>query len=157
MLLTENKVQNTMKIEFLSIPENVALARIVIASFASQLDFTLSDLDEIKVAISEAVSNAIIHGYENDSTQVVILSASIDDGQNLHISVEDSGRGIDDLDLALQPAFSTKPERMGFGFVFMQSFMSNFKVETEPGQGTKVFMTRSLSQPSDGQFANESQ
>lgn len=144
MQATERKLLNQMKIEFLSIPENVALARVVVASFAAQLDFTLTDLDEIKVAVSEAVSNAIIHGYENDSSKSVVVSATIEENR-LNITVEDIGKGIADLEQALKPAFSTQPDRMGFGFVFMQSFMNDFKVETEIGAGTKVFMSKLLS------------
>ncbi|RJQ28780.1 MAG: anti-sigma F factor [Peptococcaceae bacterium] len=134
---------NQMKIEFLSVPANVAFARVVVASFASQLDYTLSDLEEIKVAVSEAVSNAIIHGYENAPDKFVMVVASLTKNA-LQISVEDDGRGIEDIKRALQPAFSTDPERMGLGFVFMQSFMDSFQVDSAPGRGTRVQMVKKV-------------
>jgi len=135
---------NQMKVEFLSIPANVAFARVAVASFASQLDYTLSDMEEIKVAVSEAVSNAIIHGYENASDKFVRVVASLTKNA-LQISVEDDGRGIEDIKQALQPAFSTNPERMGLGFVFMQSFMDSFQVDSAPGCGTRVKMVKKVS------------
>ncbi|MHB8171440.1 MAG: anti-sigma F factor [Thermincolia bacterium] len=134
-------MNNHMKLEFLGLAENVALARVTVAAFASQLDFTLTDLEEIKVAVSEGVSNSVIHGYGNrqDGTVRVIASISAD---TLEIRIEDDGRGIEDIPQALQPAFSTEPERMGLGFVFMQSFMDQFQVTSEPGRGTRVSMVK---------------
>ncbi|MDA8234057.1 MAG: anti-sigma F factor [Clostridia bacterium] len=134
-------MNNQMKLEFLSLAENVALARVTIASFASQLDFTLTDLEEIKVAVSEGVSNSIIHGYGNQPDGTVRVIASIS-GDTLELRIEDDGKGIEDIPQALQPAFSTEPDRMGLGFVFMQSFMDQFQVTSEPGRGTRVFMVK---------------
>lgn len=134
---------NRMKLEFLSIPVNVAFARVAVAAFASQLDYTLTDLDEIKVAVSEAVGNAIIHGYENQAEKIVRVTAALTDN-SMEITVEDDGKGIEDVEQATQPAFSTNPERMGLGFVFMQSFMDSLKVDSAPGQGTRVAMTKNV-------------
>jgi len=130
-----------MKLEFLSIPANVAFARVTVAAFASQLDFTLSDLEEIKVAVSEAVGNSIIHGYENAPDKIVKVYAALT-GDTLEVKVEDSGKGIEDVNLALQPAYSTDPERLGLGFVFMQSFMDSLQVESTPGRGTLIKMSK---------------
>ncbi|NPV26258.1 MAG: anti-sigma F factor [Firmicutes bacterium] len=136
-------IKNQMKIEFLSIPENVAFSRVVVASFAAQLDFTLNDLEEIKVATSEAVSNSIIHGYENQPIGMVRIKATIDD-RTLEIIVEDDGKGIADIELATQPAYSSDPERMGLGFVFMKSFMDQIEVTSEVNKGTQVRLIKSL-------------
>jgi stage II sporulation protein AB (anti-sigma F factor) len=133
---------NQMRLEFLSIPANVAFARVAVAAFASQLDFTLADLEEIKVAVSEAVGNSIIHGYEHEPDRFVRVYAALT-LDTLEIRVEDEGKGIIDIDRALQPAFSTDAERLGLGFVFMQSFMENFRVESTPGRGTTVIMSKS--------------
>jgi stage II sporulation protein AB (anti-sigma F factor) len=130
-----------MKLEILSIPANISFARATVAAFASQLEFTLSDLEEVKVAVSEAVSNSIIHGYENAPDRFVRIYASLT-ANTLELSIEDEGRGIKDIDKALQPAYTTAPERMGLGFVFMQSFMENLQVDSQPGHGTLVRMSR---------------
>lgn len=134
---------NRMQIEFLSIPVNVAFARVAVAAFASQLDYTLTDLEDIKTAVSEAVGNAIIHGYENAADKTVRVTSALTDN-SIEITVEDDGKGIEDIEQAIQPAFSTDPERMGLGFVFMQSFMDSLKVDSEPGRGTMVAMTKNV-------------
>jgi len=130
-----------MKLEFLSIPANVAFARVSVAAFASQIECTLSDLEEIKVAVSEAVENSIIHGYENAADRLVRIYAALT-ADTVEIRVEDDGKGIEDIDDALQPTFSTDAERLGLGFVFINSFMDNFKVESTPGHGTVVTMNK---------------
>lgn len=137
------KVINRMKVEFLSLPENVAFARVVVASFASQLDFTLGELDEIKVATSEAVSNSIIHGYSNATGGLIRVSCTLyEDG--LEFAIEDEGKGITDIKEATQAAYSTDPERMGLGFTFMQSFMDKMVVKSELGQGTQVTLLKKI-------------
>lgn len=133
--------ENFIRLEFSSLPENVAMARVLIASLAAQLDTTLNDLEEIKVAVSEAVSNAIIHGYQNNSTGIVSVEAKITVGM-LEIMIEDSGIGIEDVEQAMAPTFSTDPDRMGLGFVFMKSFMDNVKVISHVGRGTKVTLQK---------------
>lgn len=139
-------IRNQIKLDIMSIPENVPLARVTVASFASQLDLTLVDLDEIKVVISEAVSNSIIHGYEKDPNHTVTIVATLYNNDTIEIIVEDQGKGIENVDEALQPAFSTDEERMGMGFVFMQSFMDKLKVDSEVNKGTKVTMVKKFDQ-----------
>jgi len=125
-----NKNDNYVRLEFKSLPENVALARVLISSLVAQVDTTLNDLEEIKVAVSEAVSNCIIHGYKEQNNGIIII--------------EDKGIGIEDIEQAMTPAYSTNPERMGLGFVFMKSFMDEVQVESEVGQGTKVVLEKKL-------------
>jgi stage II sporulation protein AB (anti-sigma F factor) len=132
-------INNQIKLTFMSVPENVALARVTVAAFASQLDFNLEDLEEVKVAVSEAVSNCILHGYENDPNRTVSIVCTVY-GDYLEIVVEDEGKGIVDVAEAMQPAFTTDPERMGLGFTFMQSFMDNVEVQSSVDKGTKVVM-----------------
>ena len=151
------RIVNQMKLEIMSIPENVALARVTVAAFASQIDYTLSDLDEIKVAVSEAISNAIIHGYSKDPNQIVSVVASIFNDQSLEIIIEDKGKGIENVEEAIQPAFTTDDERMGLGFVFMQSFMDELKVDSVVNQGTKIKMVKKFDQHAQIQNTKGSQ
>ncbi len=134
-------MNNMVKMKFLSVPDNVGLARVAIAALAGQAPFSLSEIDEIKVAVSEAVSNAIIHGYKHEPDGWIEMSATLDN-QGLSIVIEDFGVGIADIELARQPSFSTDPERMGLGFVFMESFMHEINVESVVGKGTRVEMQR---------------
>ncbi|AUW93625.1 anti-sigma F factor [Sulfobacillus sp. hq2] len=134
-------VTNIIHLRFLSVPENVGLARVAIAALAGQAAFSLNDIDEIKVAVSEAVSNAIIHGYQGRTDGWVELSGTLD-AQQITIVVEDFGVGIHDVDQARQASYSTDPERMGLGFVFMESFMHGLTVQSTVGQGTRVEMQR---------------
>jgi len=139
-------MDNEAKLEFKSLAANVAFARVTVAAFASQLEFTLNDLEEIKVAVSEAVANAIIHGYENRSDGVVTITMTAGNGA-LEVKVSDSGKGIANVKKALEPSYSTDPERMGLGFVFMQSFMDTLHVESAPGKGTTVTMSKAAVTP----------
>jgi len=132
-------VKNRMTLRILSLPENVALARVAVATFVSSLELTLNEIEELKVAVSEAVTNAIVHGYGAKGRGEVTISAQII-GRDLTVVVEDQGRGIEDVELARQPSYSTDPERMGLGFVFMDSFMDRLEVESKPGEGTRVTM-----------------
>lgn len=137
-------VNNKIKLEFLSKGENVALARITVAALVSQLEITLSDLEEIKVAVSEAVSNAIIHGYQNNPEGIVTVIGTLDE-HALVLEIIDQGVGILDIQKAMEPAYSTDPERTGLGFVFMQSFMDEVRVESQVNCGTKVVLTKQIS------------
>ncbi|MDK2880715.1 MAG: hypothetical protein PWQ99_490 [Clostridia bacterium] len=137
------KLHNRIKMELMSLPENVGLARIAVAAFASECNFDVGELEEIKVAVSEAVSNAIIHGYQRDANGVITLTATLQDNV-LEIVVEDEGRGIADLEQALEPGSADDPERMGLGFVFMKSFMDEVDVASEPGRGTRVRMIKKI-------------
>ncbi|MGI9861224.1 anti-sigma F factor [Moorella naiadis] len=139
------QVENSMALEFLSLPENVGLARVAVAAFAAQVDMTLNELEEIKVAVSEAVSNAIIHGYEGQPRGTVRVTVERTDA-GLVITVTDQGKGIPDIALAMQPAYSTDPERMGLGFAFMQSFMDELEVTSEVNRGTRVRMLKTTKQ-----------
>ncbi|KMT22578.1 anti-sigma F factor [Clostridium cylindrosporum] len=130
--------ENHMKLEFPSISENEAFARIAVAAFASQLDPTIEELSDVKTAVSEAVTNAIIHGYEN-SYGNIIVECEIK-GNVLTVEIRDFGHGISDIDLAKQPLYTSKPEleRSGMGFTVMESFMDGMEVETSKEEGTKV-------------------
>ncbi|WP_338832781.1 Anti-sigma F factor [Moorella humiferrea] len=139
----EVQVKNSMALEFLSLPENVGLARVAVATFAAQVDMTLNELEEIKVAVSEAVSNAIIHGYRGEPSGIVRVAAERTT-TGLVIIVEDKGCGIPDIALAMQPAYSSDPERMGLGFSFMQSFMDELEVTSEVNRGTRVRMFKAF-------------
>jgi len=143
MTKNNDKILNQLKMEFLSLQENVGLARVTVASFAAQDDLTLNELEEIKVAISEAVSNSIIHGYDNSEEGVIKINITRYEDR-LKIEVIDEGKGIEDVDQAVQPAFSTDPERMGLGFVFMGSFMDILTVNSKPGSGTQVIMEKRI-------------
>lgn len=138
---------NQINLTFSSISENVGVTRLLIASVGAQLDLPLNDIEELKVAVSEAVSNAIIHGYRNIPNNLVYLDLNIT-GNTLKIVVKDRGCGISNVEQAMQPAFSTDPERMGLGFVFMQSFMDELQVESVLEEGTTVTMTKHFKQTS---------
>ncbi len=140
---------NFLRIEFFSRPENVGLARVALAAFAAQLDYTITEIDDLKGAVSEAVSNAIIHGYGNDPDHVVKIVAYLREGE-LEIVVEDRGYGIPNIDEALRPGVSTVPERLGLGFSFIRSFVDRLEIISDPGKGTRVIMfKRPGSQSSD--------
>ena len=135
---------NEMKVEFLSKPENESFARITIAAFIAQLDPTIDEVSDIKTAVSEAVTNSIIHAYDNENW-IVKMSAKIFNN-NLEIEVEDSGKGIEDVNLAMKPLYTSKPnmERSGMGFTIMESFMDSVKVESSLGFGTRVVMKKKI-------------
>lgn len=133
-------VDNYIKYEFPSLPQNVGLARAVTAAFAAQLEFNLAEVEEIRVAISEAVSNCVIHGYPGKTGIIQLELAVIKD--SLVITVKDFGKGISDISQAKQATFSTDPERMGLGLVFMESFMDRLEIVSKPGEGTAVIMKK---------------
>jgi stage II sporulation protein AB (anti-sigma F factor) len=137
-------VKNYVHFKFLSLPENVSFARSCVGAFASQLDCTLDEIEEIKLVVSEAVSNSIIHGYDNRTDQQIEIIVSILDNNTLEILIEDHGKGIKDVKQALEPTFSSDPARMGLGFTFMKSFMDEMDIQTEPGAGTVVCLKRSF-------------
>lgn len=139
---------NYVKTQFVCRGENVGLARMLTGCFVSNsnednFDLTVSQLEEIKVAVSEAVSNAIIHGYNNDERGIVTFILESYE-KALVIQVIDEGTGIEDIQQAMQPSFSTKAERMGLGFAFMNSFMDRVEVESAKNQGTKVILVKNL-------------
>jgi len=136
---------NRMKIEFDSKSTNEGFARVVAAAFAAQLDPTLEELADLKTAVSEAVTNAIIHGYEQK--QGVIYMECILYPDSIEVSVEDHGVGIEDIEKAKIPAYTSKPEleRSGMGFSVMESFTDKLIVQSAPGKGTKVTMIKNFS------------
>ncbi|GAA0114500.1 anti-sigma F factor [Clostridium senegalense] len=136
---------NRMKIEFLSKSENESFARVVVSVFAAQLDPTIEEINDIKTAISEAVTNAIIHGYEEDSTKMVEVEATIE-GNELTVIVVDKGKGINDVKTAREPLFTSRPdlERSGMGFTVMETFMDSLEVISTQGEGTKVIMKKTF-------------
>ena len=133
-----------VKTEFTSQSENESLARIIVSAFIARLDPTLEELDDVRTAVSEAVTNAIIHGYHEEDG-IVFLTCQLED-HTLTITVEDQGVGIDDLAQAMQPLYTSKPEeeRSGMGFTMMETFMDHLTVDSKPGQGTKVVMIKSF-------------
>ncbi|MCR4437012.1 MAG: anti-sigma F factor [Clostridiales bacterium] len=135
---------NEMRIEFLSKSSNESFARVVAAAFVSQLDPTLEELADVKTAVSEAVTNSIIHGYENKSGYVKMSCTLY--GDSVVIAVSDEGKGIEDVELARQPLYTSKPdmERSGMGFTVMESFMDRVEVVSEPGRGTTVTMYKTF-------------
>ncbi|AIS52408.1 anti-sigma F factor [Thermoanaerobacter kivui] len=133
---------NMMELKFLSKSQNESFARTVVAAFAAQLDPTIEEIADIKTAVSEAVTNCIIHGYEN-KIGIITLKAFISD-HKIIIEVIDEGKGIEDVEKAMQPLFTSKleEERAGMGFTVMQTFMDELEVESTPGKGTIVRMTK---------------
>ena len=135
---------NEMEVSFLSVPENEAFARVVIAAFAVQLSPTISEIADVKTAVSEAVTNAIVHGYEG-TRGMVTMRARID-GATLSIDISDSGKGIPNVQQAMEPFYTTHPEqeRSGMGFAVMQTFMDEVDVRSTPGSGTSVYMRKRI-------------
>ncbi len=138
----KNLYDNEMKLEFLSKSNNEAFARISVAAFASQLDPTIEELADIKTAVSEAVTNSIIHGYENSEGSIEVICKIF--ANTITIQISDNGKGIENVNIAKEPLYTTKPdlERSGMGFTIMESFMDELEVESILGLGTKVTMKK---------------
>ncbi|MEE3333734.1 MAG: anti-sigma F factor [Ruminococcus sp.] len=138
-------VINEMHIRFQSKSTNESFARSVISAFVLELDPTISELADIKTAVSEAVTNSIVHGYCRESGMIYI-DAKITDARKVIIKIRDKGIGIKDISRAMQPLFTTaaEEERAGLGFAVMQSFMDDVKVRSKPGQGTTVTLTKQI-------------
>ena len=136
--------KNHMKLEFDSKSQNEAFARIVVAAFAAQLDPTIEEIADIKTAVSEAVTNAIIHGYENQMGVVTVICSI--SNKELEIVVQDNGRGIEDIQQAMEPLYTSKPEleRSGMGFTVMETFMDRIDVYSELGKGTSIRMVKNF-------------
>lgn len=138
------KFENYMILEFPSKSSNEAFARSAVACFAAQLDPTVDEMGDIRTAVSEAVTNAIVHAYP-DELGIVTVRCRILKGQILDIVVKDRGVGIPDIDQARKPMFTTGgSERSGMGFTIMESFMTNLEITSAPGKGTSVHMRRKL-------------
>ena len=140
----KNEYDNEMKKEFISKSANEAFARISVAAFASQLDPTIEELADIKTAVSEAVTNSIIHGYERKQGIVKVFARLREN--EIIIEISDKGKGIENIDIAKEPLYTTKPnlERSGMGFTIMESFMDSVDIESVVGLGTKITMTKKI-------------
>lgn len=145
-------LRNEMKIEFDAISENEAFARVAVAAFVSPLDPTMEEISDIKTAVSEAVTNAVIHGYEaadgeyGDTGQNKIYIHCLILNDVLQVEITDEGKGIENIEQAMEPLFTTKPDmdRSGMGFAFMEAFMDDLEVISEPGIGTTILMNKKL-------------
>lgn len=138
-------MNNQMELSFLSKAENESFARMVISAFLVQLNPPMSVISEVRTAVSEAVTNVVVHAYDGEVGKVVLRAVLAPDDM-LTVDVEDFGRGITDVRQAMQPFFTTQPdkERTGIGFALMQSFMDEVKVYSSPGSGTTVRMTKRI-------------
>lgn len=138
------KNTNEMELVFDSISVNEGLARVAVAAFMTQLNPTVEEVSDVKIAVSEAVTNAIIHGYEKEVKKIRI-GCSLKE-QTIYIEIEDYGKGIENVKQAMEPLFTSKPEldRSGMGFSFMEAFMDEISVESELGKGTLVKMQRKI-------------
>ena len=137
-------IKNEMKLEFLSKSNNEGFARIAVACFASQMDPTIEEIADIKTAVSEAVTNSIIHAYPNGDGIVKVIAKLYED--EIEIEISDTGIGINDIEEAKEPLYTSKSalERSGMGFTIMESFMDNLKVESIVGLGTKITMRKQI-------------
>lgn len=133
-----------MKLEFEAKEANVSFARVVAAAFAARLNPTVDEAEDVRVAVSEAVTNAVVHAYEGREGEIVLEAFSY--GDTLMVSIRDFGRGIEDIEKAKEPLFTTKPgeERSGLGFTVMESFMDSLHIESKLGSGTTVTMTKRI-------------
>ncbi|BCZ48565.1 anti-sigma F factor [Clostridium gelidum] len=134
---------NKMSIEFVSKSQNEGFARVAVAAFVAQLDPTIDEINDVKTAVSEAVTNSIIHGYENREDGLVKIEAEINENE-VTIVIIDKGIGIDDIEQAMEPLYTSRPdiERSGMGFTVMETFMDDLKVESEKGIGTKIVIKK---------------
>lgn len=151
----KESLNNKMKLEFISKSSNEAFARLTVAAFVSQLDPTIEELADIKTAVSEAVTNCIIHGYDKKQGIVKIIAKLKDD--EVIIEISDNGKGIENIDIAKEPLYTTKPnlERSGMGFTIMESFMDKLEIESIVGLGTKVTMTKKIKPKEDATEGEE--
>ncbi len=136
--------ENKMILKFLSLSENESFARTVVGCFALRLNPSLAQISDIKTAVSEAVTNCIVHGYPNECGEITIEANITDD--TLHINVFDDGVGIENIEEALEPFWTTRAEdeRSGMGFTIMKSFMDDVIVKSKKGEGTKIYMTKKI-------------
>ena len=137
-------MKNYVELKFLSKSENESFARTAIAAFTAPLDPTLEEIADIKTAVSEAVTNSVVHGYSSADGYVYMCCMA--EGRLLTVTIKDNGKGIEDVKKAMEPLFTTNTdgERSGMGFTVMETFMDTVKVESIPGVGTKVTMTKEI-------------
>lgn len=141
-------MRNYMEVSFLGSSINEGFARLAVSGFAAQLNPTLEELADIKTAVSEAVTNSIVHGYENRIGQVYI-KCCYDDTRILKIEIRDKGKGIINIEKARQPFYTTKPDmdRSGMGFTVMETFMDTIEIQSAKDEGTTVLMTKYINKP----------
>lgn len=139
------EITNEIRLMFLSKEQNEGFCRVSVAAFLSQVDPTVSELVDVKTAVSEAVTNSVVHGY-GEKYGIIIVDMRLFSDNTVEISVEDKGRGIDDIEKAREPLFTTKKdeERAGMGFTVMETFMDSVEVYSKPGEGTTVIMKKRL-------------
>lgn len=142
--MEEYGMKNEMILEFDAVSQNESFARVAVAAFIAPYNPTLEELSDVKTAVSEAVTNAIIHGYDECEGKVRVICCMRE--RQLQVTIEDQGLGIEDVERAMEPLFTTKPhlDRSGMGFAFMEAFMDVLMVESTPGKGTVVRMQKEL-------------
>lgn len=140
----EHKMKNEVTLEFDAVSANEGFARVAVAAFITPLNPTIEEIADVKTALSEAVTNAIIHGYEEEEGKVTVRCVL--EGDRLTVEVTDRGKGMENVEQAMEPLFTTRPEleRSGMGFAFMEAFMDELEVESAPGEGTTVRMRKKL-------------
>ncbi|WP_138268990.1 anti-sigma F factor [Anaerofustis stercorihominis] len=143
---TGKNIENYLKVQFKSISENESLARLIISSFILSLNPSMEELNDIKTSVSEAVTNSIIHGYNNKSDNLITMEAYIKENE-VTIKIIDKGIGIEDIKKAKEPLYTSKPEleRSGLGFTIMESFMDTLEIESIYGEGTSLIMSKKIS------------
>lgn len=139
-------MKNEMKLEFDSISANEAFARVTVAAFMAQMNPSMEEVADVKTAVSEAVTNAIIHGYQGEVHKITITGRL--EEQQLQLEIADRGVGIEDVKKAMEPLYTSRPEleRSGMGFLFMEAFMDEIQVSSKPGEGTVVVMKKMIGQ-----------
>lgn len=143
----EPGMRDEMRLTMNAIAENEYFARVTVAAFSAKMDPTMEELSDIKTAVSEAVTNAVVHGYDGKGGSVEIRAEIQDEW--LEVEIEDEGIGMDDVQLAMEPLYTSRPEtnHAGMGFTFMEAFMDELEVTSTPGQGTKVKMRKKIERP----------
>ena len=136
-------LDNKISIEFQSLSQNEGFARVAVSAFIAQLDPTIDEMADVKTAVSEAVTNSIIHGYENKKDGIIRIEVCIS-GNNVTIKIVDFGKGMTDVEKAMEPLYTSRPdlERSGMGFTVMETFMDTLEVTSEEGKGTTVIMSK---------------
>lgn len=142
-----NGEKNWLKVEFDAIPENEGLSRMILGAFMFPMNPTIEEVEDVKTAVSEAVTNSIIHGYEGNGGTIMMMLQR--EEKVVHVLIEDHGVGIRDISKAMEPLYTSKPdlERSGMGFTFMEAFMDEIRVESEPFKWTKVHMKKIMKDP----------
>lgn len=145
-------MKNQMNLEFDSYSGNESFARMTVSAFLCHLNPTMEEMADIKTAVSEAVTNSIIHGYGDKIGKIRI--SCVTDGNDIEVEIADQGVGIDSIELAMEPMYTTRPdlERSGMGFAFMEAFMDSLSVESAPGEGCVVKMTKKVGVPQNDRY-----